>query len=715
MIKRKYLQYVEFAAKRPIILVIISILFLAFSYPVFEIHMDNNGEGWYPKSSVRLQAKNQFIADFGSDEMMMYLLTFPDTTTKERRSEILKTLTDTISKSIYNFENVFSKSMVKNIAEIMGEKYASKFEKIYFQSNDSLCEMLFLKVRLNKNILFARPKIIDSLTRLSNAVLPKYVRRDLSGQSIIYSEINRLSSDDSVKLFAICFLFVIGLLFWQVRKPRYILICLFLIVLASIPALSLFGWFNVSVNMITITVPLLFIVNFSSFAIHIITKQSLDLRNYLNRKLPPIVLSAVATIIGFGSLATNNIHIISEYGILTSGGIFVGLLVFLLVGVPLTIRYIKINHLVTESNWLNRFLDSYYLKINRTFSYWVVAILSVVMVVSVFVSFTIKTDTNMINFMKESNVQRQTEKYIENHFGSANVIDFLVVKKNNETLDNDDFKLMANVNKEIAKLPFIKSVAGYDLWRPFISQIGGYDANLSKQLKSGFITADKNRSRFMAVIPLGSVNEMDKMLQAIQATVENEIKGSKIEIKPVGFLPLFVEQLNTVVGGMLYGLLLAVILIQIVISLMVRDFKLGFLTLIVTVCPLSAIALTMKILNIPFDVGTSIISSVVIGMIADDAIHIVWNFKRRIKKLNLLNQTESNIFANSIRKIIFPCTVTSIMFAWGFSVLVFSNMVTIIYFGILCAVTIVVAWISDFLIFPVLINLFYKPKLTKQK
>ena len=694
------------------LLILLTLIILAFSYPIFNIHFDDNGEGWYPENSERLLMKNKFVKDFGSDEMMMYLLTFPDTIPEVRRMELLRTLTDTIGKSIYNFENVFSKSNIHDVKAIMGEKYAHKMEHAYFQSNDSLCEMVFLKVRLNKNILKVRPLVVDSLEKISDAVLPKYVRRDLSGQSIIYSEINRLSSEDSVKLFLICFLLVCGLLFWQVRKWGYIFMCLFMIVLASIPALSLFGWFDVPINMITITVPLLFIINFSSFAIHIISKQSTDTESYLNKKLPPIIISALATVIGFGSLATNNIHIIQEYGTLTSVGIFVGLVVLLLVGVPLAIRFIKINNLVAKSNWLNRILDRYYQRITKTMSYWMIAVITIIFVSSIIICFTIKSDTNMMNLMKESNKQRQSEQYIEKHFGSANVIDFLIIKKNNEILDRDDFKVMADVNAQIATLPFVKSVAGYDLWHPFISRVSALDPHLAEKLKSGFITADQNRSRIMAVIPAGTVKEMDKMLQEIQAKIDPQIKNAKIEIKPVGFLPLFIEQLKTVVDSMLFGLLLAVVLIQIVISLFVRDFKLGFLTLVVTVFPLSGIAITMKLLNIPFDVGTSVISSVVIGMIADDAIHIVWNYKRRIKKLNLLNEREPNVFANSIRKIVFPCTVTSIMFSCGFAVLVFSNMVTIIHFGVLCAVTIILAWLSDFIVFPALITIFYKPKFT---
>ena len=592
MIKRKYYQYIEFAAKHPIVLILLTILFLVFSYPILHLKMnfDNNGEGWYSKNSERFQLKKQFVKDFGSDEMMMYLLTFPDTILKERRLEYVKNLTDSINSSIYNFESVFSTCNISEFEGQLGSKYASKMEKIYFQSKDSLCEMIFLKVRLNKNILKERPVIIDSLKRVSEAILPKYIRRDLTGQSIIDSELDRLSSEDSVKLFVICFILVCGLLFWQVKKFSYIVLSLFMLMIAVIPSLSLFGWLNVPVNMITITIPLLFLINFSSFAIHIITKQSIDTHSYLNKKIPPIITSALATIIGFGSLITNNIHIIEQYGILTSTGIFVGLLTYLFIAVPLVIRFIKVNDLVLKENWLNRLLDRYYLKINKTNSYWIAGILFVVLVSSLIVCFTIKADTNLLNVMKKSNTQRQTALYVEKHFGSVEIIDFYVIKKNHEKLNKEDFKAMVDIDKQIASVPLVKSVVDYDLWKPVINLVSIFDPRKAKQLKAGFITKDENRSHIMVIIPTVSIKETDNILQSILATIDAKVKNSRLEIKPVGFLPLFIEQINSVVKGMIYGLLLAIVLIQIVITIMVRDIKLGFLTLLATVFPLSAIA-----------------------------------------------------------------------------------------------------------------------------
>ena len=192
------------------------------------------------------------------------------------------------------------------------------------------------------------------------AVLPAEVSTHLAGQSIVFTELNRLSSSDSTKLFGICFALIILLLWWQVKRFSYLLLSLALVIIALLPAISLFGILNIPFNMITMMAPLLFVVNFSSFAIHIITKQSSNVLVYLKKKAPPIISSAIATIIGFGSLYTSDIQLISQFGLLTSLGILYGLIILLVIGVPLTIRLIKINELVTVTNTLNHFLDRFY-------------------------------------------------------------------------------------------------------------------------------------------------------------------------------------------------------------------------------------------------------------------------------------------------------------------------------------------------------------------
>ena len=348
MILKKYIQYIQYAASKPYLLAILMTIFLLSSYPIFNIHSDSNGQGWLPKNSQQLIRKNQFINDFGSDEVMMLYLTFPDTCTSQYRLNRIQKLNDTISKSLYGFENILSRYNISEISEVTGKNYANKIGHLYFNSIDSSGEMIYLTVRGNKDIITTRPILMDSLNLILKSVLTKDVKINLNGQSIVFNEINKLSSDDSGKLFAICFLLVFLLLWWQVKKISYLLICLSLVLMALIPSVSLFGWLDIPFNMITMTVPLLFVINFSSFAIHIITKQSSNMEAYINKKAPPIICSGIATIIGFGSLTTSNIKLISQFGLLTSLGIITGLIVMLLVGVPFVIRLIDINKLIVK-------------------------------------------------------------------------------------------------------------------------------------------------------------------------------------------------------------------------------------------------------------------------------------------------------------------------------------------------------------------------------
>ena len=685
-----------------------ALVIIACSFPIFDIHTDSNGEGWFPKKSKQLINRNQFLNDFGSDELMMLYLTFPNTASNDFRIEKLQQVGDSITKKLYGFETVFSKYNVTKIAEVMGDKYAYRMQQAYFASKDTFGEMLFLKVRYQKDIITIRPLLMDSLDRVLKSILPTNIRVDLSGQSVVFNEVNRLSTTDSAKLFVVCFSLIIVLLLWQLKRLNYLFLCLALVLLALIPSLALFGWLDIPFNMITMTVPLLFVINFSSFAIHIITKQSIDVERYIHKKIPPILTSALATIIGFGSLTTSNIKLISQFGELTSLGIIIGLFTLLLIGVPLVVRLISVNELIKNNSLLNRFLEKYYQRITRTVSFAALIITSITIVAGVWVFPKINTDTNMINFMKRDNPVRITIEYIENHFGAANVIDFMITKKDKKPINNDDIKIISTISNQLSTLPFVKNVVSFDLWKPLVNRASVTEPELAKKLTRSFLSEDKNRSRLTVNIPSGSVKEMEKMLNEIQLNINIQLKNSDLEMTPVGFLPLYVEQMDTIVDGMLYGLGIAVILILIVMVALVKDIKLGLITILVTIFPICGLVLIMKLMNIPFDVGTSIISSVAIGMIADDALHIIWNYKRRLKKGFPEDDSINTLFANSVRKIVYPCTITSIMFSLGFAVLVYSNMIIIVNFGLLSAATIILAWISDFLIFPALLNIFYK-------
>jgi predicted RND superfamily exporter protein len=470
-------------------------------------------------------------------------------------------------------------------------------------------------------------------------------------------------------------------------------------------AMSLYGWLDIPINIITMIVPLLFIINFFSFAIHLITKQTLDLNEYLKKKIPQITTSELTNIIGFGSLMLSNIHVIYQFGVLTSLGIIAGLLVLFLIGTPLIVRFIDINEQIVKQDWMNRLLDAYYNKLSKSLSWFVVIIMVALIIIGVIIFPTISVDTNSIGFMKPGNKVRQAEEYIDKNYGSVNIIDFSVDKINNQPFSKEDWRRLSEVRQHLNTLPFIKSASGYDIWRPLIDRLHANDPAKAVQLSEGLLTKDKLHSRLAIQMPSGTVNEMKLMLQETETEINKIIKGSLISIKAVGYLPLYIEQMNTIVSGMIENLSVALLLILLVMSIFVRNLKIGIITTVITVFPLCAVAILMKTLSINFDIATSVISSVLVGMIADDALHIIWSFKKNIRIQK--KQPANIIFADSVRSIVHPCTATSIMFAIGFAVLMISNISSIVNFGILSTSVIVFAWIGDFLFFPAVLKLFY--------
>ena len=707
MLIKKYVKYIYSVSSKPAILYALIGLLLVLSYPIVNMHTDSDGSGWLPKDSKKLIIKNLYQEKFGSDEIVIVYLTFPDTVSEAGHLKVLKQITDSITKNIHGFESVFSAYNIDRLKRVTGTKYAMQMKKNYFNANDKYGEIIFLKQKLTKDLIDDRAFLIDSLRNTLRGILPEGVKTDISGTGIVFDEINRLSTTDSIKLFSICFILIILLLWWQVKKLSYMLISLGLVFLTMIPSLSLFGWLNVPFNMITMTVPLLFAINFSSYAIHFITRQTSNINKYVTNKIPPVFTSALASIIGFGSLSISNIKIISQFGVLTSLGILVGLLILLAVGIPLTVKLVGVNKAVLNSSKLTTFLTNYYKKLNHSKSVALFILVISIILSAIFVFPKIRVDTNMLHFMKPNNKVRRSVEYIQNRYGTANMIELMAVKTDTTVLSNNDLKAIHKLAQKLEDMPGISNVVDYRLWYPVIARLSFNNPPLSKKLSKAFLTDDRKYSKLTLTIPTGSVNEMNNILTAIKQTIKKEIGSTKMAVYPAGYLPLYIEQMDTIVKGMLSGLALAVVLILVVMVVLVKNIKLGLITILVTTFPLFSIVLIMYFLSIPIDVGTSIIFSVLIGMIADDALHIIWNYRQNLTLTGDKKLPTNEIFSRSVKKIVYPCIVTSIMFSVGFSVLGFSNMSIIENFGLLATATIILAWVSDFLFFPALLNIFY--------
>ena len=108
--------------------------------------------------------------------------------------------------------------------------------------------------------------------------------------------------------------------------------------------------------------------------------------------------------------------------------------------------------------------------------------------------------------------------------------------------------------------------------------------------------------------------------------------------------------------------------------------------------------------NIPMDMMTITIAAITIGIAVDNGIHYIYRFREEYTHSQSYVET-LHICHSNIGKAVFYTTMTII---FGFSILVFSNFIPTIYFGVLIAAAMFIALLAALTVLPKLI-LLWKP------
>ena len=109
-------------------------------------------------------------------------------------------------------------------------------------------------------------------------------------------------------------------------------------------------------------------------------------------------------------------------------------------------------------------------------------------------------------------------------------------------------------------------------------------------------------------------------------------------------------------------------------------------------------------MGIPLDMMTITIAAITIGIAVDNSIHYIYRFKEEFLKLNDYEATVERCHSTVGIAIL----NTSITIVFGFSILVMSNFIPTIYFGIFTGIAMLLALISVLTLLPRLI-LTFKP------
>ncbi|NNM01270.1 MAG: MMPL family transporter, partial [Gammaproteobacteria bacterium] len=225
---------------------------------------------------------------------------------------------------------------------------------------------------------------------------------------------------------------------------------------------------------------------------------------------------------------------------------------------------------------------------------------------------------------------------------------------------------------------------------------------LKEAMLDPYISIDHDEARIsVRVVDSRSDLRRDALLKQINRDLEDKLGIPRDEFQVTGMLVLYNNVLQSLFRSQILTLGMVMLGIFVMLLLLFRSLKLATITIIPNVLAALAILGLMGLLGLPLDLMTITIAAISIGIAVDNCIHYVYRFRDALPRFGDYEQTL--VFChNNIGRAMFYTSITIVV---GFSILVLSNFIPSIYFGLLTALAMVLALLGALTLLPRLIML----------
>lgn len=602
--------------------------------------------------------------------------------------------------------------------------------------NDNIKEIRSLMSRYKDKATF----FLGGVQMISNDIVG-FVKNDL----LIYGSI-----------LILLLILVLGIVF---RKPRWIVLPILICTLSVIAITSSLGFFGWEITVISSNFIALQLIITISIVLHLIVRYEELLTLYphasahrlilltMLSKATPTFFAILTTIAGFSSLLFSHIHPIINLGWMMSAGITLSLLISFIVFPTVLMLLKKTAPLKKKASAFSLPSLSTAIILSDKKAIYIITLL--VILFSITGASKLIVENSFINYFKKDTDIYKGMKIIDQELGGTTPLDVILTftESNNTTgpleEDEDSFEDEFNEleNKDQywftdEKLNIIKKVHNY---LADIEQIGSVQSfatlletgkllNQNKSLDSveiailyqklpqkyrdvilsPYINVSYNQARFSTrIVDSNEALRRNSLLTKISYDLNHMIDPSVATVQLSNLMVLYNNMLQSLFKSQITTLSLVLLILFLMFLALFRSLKLTLIALTVNIIPIGIIFGFMGWLHIPLDIMTITIAAIAMGIGVDDTIHYIHRFKREYEKDGVYPEVMKRT-NNSIGNAMYYTSLTVII---GFSILVLSNLIPTIYFGILTMLVMAAALISNLILLPKLL-LLIKP-LTK--
>jgi len=563
-----------------------------------------------------------------------------------------------------------------------------------------------------------RGRIVAAVRRALEPLREDGLTVHLVGSTVLSDALDQASRREALRTFPVallCSLVVLALLLRTLRGMAVAASCAAVSVVLTLGLMAAVGR---PLTMVSAALPSLLWVLSLANCIHVLQCYQRQLRSQppgsaidvaVAEATRPCTLAAITTALGFSSLLAAEMRPVRELGGFAAMGILISLPVNLFLG-PELIRLLKVPAVLTLGFGDGRRLGR--LATRRPVSV-LVAVIAGLILAAVAIP-RIRVESNPLSFLPAGHETTRAYRMVGERLTGFYSMEVVVSMPGSWT-DPEMWGPLDGLSGTIGRSPSVARVLSpLDLLRKLRHWEAGFDpedyrlpesASEAESLVVGLdergvglverlVARDGRTVRLSAI-----VDEMDEagFLELVRDT------GAAVTELPDGFggfvtgmVLRLVNAQQRLVAGQLKSLGLAFGVIFLAIGLGLRSWRLTAVSVLPNVLPVLATFAVMSLLDMPLDAATIMVASVALGIAVDNTVHLLTGYDRARRR----GETSLAAVDETLDRVGSALVVTSLTACVGFGSLWVSAFIPIRHFGLLAAISLIVALIADLLVVP---------------
>ena len=676
---------------------------------------------------------------------------------------LLETTNESLVKRIQNFKTLESDDIDKERG--FNEILNSPVFRNFVISEDGTTSGIIVYIKPNKEITKNKSKkeieiLKDKIKKERHQnileireVIKKYNQNAqiyLGGIPMIANDMMAFIKNDIVTFGLGVLGFIILTLWYVFRKLIWIIIpissCFFSVVL-MIGFLGFVGWkvTVISSNFIALMLILTMAMNIHMSTRYLqLSKQFPEINKFeiltltTRKMIWPIFYTVITTICAFMSLIFSEIKPIIDFGWMMTFGLVSSLTITFTL-VPSLLNFVKNSNITLAKNEDSK-ITNYFGNLALNYKNYIFGLTGIIIILSIFGMSKLEVENSFINYFDKKTEIYKGMKLIDEKLGGTTPLEVILKfpKEEEEEKDSendwgdeeendekywftkDKIDKIQRVHNYLDSIEAVGKVLSFSSIIQVATKLNNNKSlgslemgvlytkipdTIKKEIIDPYISVKDSEAR----ISLRIKDSLDglrrnELINKINFDLENELGLKKDEFKLGGVLILFNNLLQSLFKSQILTLGFVMVGILLMFLILFRNIKISLIGVIPNFIASFFILGIIGLAGIPLDMMTITIAAITIGIAVDNSIHYIYRFKEELVNFKDYNKTIKYCHSTVGKAIL----NTSITIVFGFSILILSNFIPTIYFGVFTGIAMLLAMISVLTLLPSLL-LVFKP------